>query len=82
VGNIINVGSEQELTIKELAEIIKEVIDFKGTINIDSSKPDGALRKLLNSERINKLGLKPKEDLKDGLIKTYKEYVKIYKKST
>jgi GDP-L-fucose synthase len=46
----INVGSEQELTIKELAEIIKEVIDFKGTINFDSSKPDGALRKLLNSE--------------------------------
>jgi GDP-L-fucose synthase len=77
-GNIINVGSEQELTINELAEIIKEVIDFKGTINFDSSKPDGSTRKLLNSERINKLGFKPKIDLKEGLIKTYQDYLKFY----
>ena len=41
VGNIINVGSGQELTIKELAETLREVIDFKGTINFDASKPDG-----------------------------------------
>ena len=74
----INVGSEQELTIKELAEIIKEVIDFKGTINFDSSKPDGSPRKLLNSERINKLGFKPKIDLKEGLIETYQDYIKAY----
>ena len=78
VGNIINVGSEQELTIKELAEIIKEVIDFKGTINFDLSKPDGSTRKLLNSERITKLGFKPKTDLKEGLIKTYQDYLKFY----
>jgi GDP-L-fucose synthase len=78
VGNIINVGSEQELTIKELAETIKEVIDFKGTINFDLSKPDGSTRKLLNSERINKLGFKPKIDLKEGLIKTYQDYLKFY----
>jgi GDP-L-fucose synthase len=78
VGNIINVGSEKELTIKELAEIIKEVIDFEGTINFDSSKPDGSTRKLLNSERINKLGFKPKTDLKEGLIKTYQYYLKFY----
>ena len=74
----INVGSEQELTIKELAETIKEVIDFKGNINFDSSKPDGSTRKLLNSERINKLGFKPKTHLKEGLIKTYKDYLKFY----
>ena len=74
----INVGSEQELTIKELAEIIKEVIDFKGNINFDSSKPDGSARKLLNSERINKLGFKPKTHLKEGLIKTYQDYLKFY----
>lgn len=74
----INVGSEKELTIKELAETIKEVIDFKGTINFDSSKPDGSTRKFLNSERINKLGFKPKIDLKEGLIKTYQDFVKYY----
>jgi GDP-L-fucose synthase len=74
----INVGSEQELTIKELAETIKEVIDFKGKINFDPSKPDGSTRKLLNSERINKLGFNPKTDLKEGLIKTYQDYLKFY----
>jgi GDP-L-fucose synthase len=78
VGNIINVGSEQELTIKELAEIIKEIIDFKGTINFDISKPDGSTRKLLDSERISKLGFKAKTDLKEGLIKTYQDYLKFY----
>jgi GDP-L-fucose synthase len=72
----INVGSGKELTIKELAETISEVIDFKGKITFDPSKPDGSLRKLLNSERINKLGFKPKTDLKDGLIKTYQDYIK------
>jgi GDP-L-fucose synthase len=74
----INVGSEKELTIKELAETIKEVVDFKGSINFDPSKPDGSLRKLLNSERISKLGFKPKIDLKEGLIKTYQNYIKFY----
>jgi GDP-L-fucose synthase len=79
-GSHINVGSGKELSIKELAETIKEVIDFKGKINFDTSKPDGSIRKLLNSERINKLGFKPKTDLKKGLIKTYQDYVKTYKK--
>jgi GDP-L-fucose synthase len=74
----INVGSGKELSIKELAETIKEVIDFKGRINFDTNKPDGSVRKLLNSERINKLGFKPKIDLKEGLIKTYQDYLKFY----
>lgn len=74
----INVGSEQELTIKELAETIKEVINFKGTINFDPGKPNGSSRKLLNSQRINKLGFKPKVGLKEGLIKTYQDYLKFY----
>jgi GDP-L-fucose synthase len=74
----INVGSGKELSIKELAETIKEVIDFKGKINFDSNKPDGSSRKLLNSERINKLGFKTKIDLKEGLIKTYQDYIKAY----
>ena len=78
VSSHINVGSEKELTIKELAETIKEVIDFEGKIQFDSSKPDGSTRKLLNSERINKLGFNPKTDLKEGLIKTYKDYLKFY----
>jgi GDP-L-fucose synthase len=74
----INVGSGKELSIKELAETIKEVVNFKGKINFDSNKPDGSSRKLLNSERINKLGFKPKTHLKEGLIKTYQDYLKFY----
>jgi GDP-L-fucose synthase len=76
VGNIINVGSGKELSIKELAETIREVIDFKGKITFDPIKPDGSPRKLLNSERINKLGFKSKTGLKEGLIKTYQDYIK------
>jgi GDP-L-fucose synthase len=73
----INVGSEKDLTIKELAETIKEVIGFKGKINFDHSKPDGMRRKLLNSKLINNLGYKPQTSLKEGLIKTYKDYIKV-----
>ena len=74
----INVGSGKELNIKELAEIIKEVINFKGKIYFDTSRPDGSLRKLLDSERIRKLGFKSKTDLKEGISKTYEDYLKVY----
>ena len=72
----MNVGSDKEITISELAKTIKEVIGFKGEINYDTNKPDGAPRKILNSERIYNLGFKPKMSLKEGLIKTYQEYLK------
>ena len=73
----INVGSGQDITIKELAEIIKEVVGFKGEINFDLSKSDGVSRKFLDSERINNLGFKMEVSLKEGLIKTYQDYKKI-----
>jgi len=72
----INIGSSEDLTIKELAEIIKEVVDFKGKIQFDRSKPDGTLRKLLSSERLKKLGFEPEISLRRGLIKTYQDYIK------
>ncbi len=74
--NHINVGSGEDLTIKELADILKDVVGFKGEIKYDTTKPDGNLRKILNSKKINDLGFKPKINLKDGLIKTYKEFIK------
>tara|TARA_B100000787_G_C16166005_1_gene283897 strand:+ start:243 stop:1199 length:957 start_codon:yes stop_codon:yes gene_type:complete len=73
----INVGSGKDLTIKELAEIIKEVVAFKGEIQFDSSKPDGNLRKFLDSEKIKNIGFKPETSLKEGLIKTYQNYIKL-----
>ena len=72
----INVGSGEDLTIKELAKIIKDVVGFKGEIKFDPSKSDGTPRKFLNSERIGKLGFKSETSLKDGLIKTYQDFLK------
>ncbi len=72
----INVGSGSDLTIKKLAEIIKEVIGYKGEINFDLTKPDGHPRKLVDSHRLNCLGWEPKVNLKDGLLITYKNFLK------
>ena len=75
--NHINVGSGKDLTIKELAEIIRDVVGYKGKISFDSTKPDGNPRKLLDSERIKNLGFNAKVSLKEGLIKTYQDYTKV-----
>ena len=72
----INIGSGKDITIKELAEIIKEVIGFNGKIDFDQTKPDGSHRKFLDSKRLNNFGFTPKISLKNGLIKTYQDYTK------
>jgi GDP-L-fucose synthase len=72
----INVGGGQDLTIKDLAETIKEVVGFKGAIHFDTTKPDGPSRKFLDSKRINNFGFKPEVSLKEGLAKTYQDYNK------
>jgi len=74
--NLINVGSGSDLSIEELAKIIKEMIAYKGQIEFDANKPDGMPRKLLDSQRINYLGWKPEVSLKDGLAKTYEDFKK------
>ena len=74
----VNVGSGKDISIKELAEIIKEVVGFKGEIIFDSDKPDGTPRKFLDSNRIKRLGFITKISLEEGLIKTYQEYIKTY----
>ena len=72
----INVGSGTDLTIKELAENIKKVVGYKGKINFDLTKPDGNPSKLIDSQLLNSLGWKPKINLKDGLLKTYKDFLR------
>ena len=67
--NIINVGSNEEITIIDLAKTIKELIGFKGELSFDSSKPDGNPRKLLDSSYINSIGWKAETKLKTGLEK-------------
>lgn len=72
----INVGSGVDITIRELAEVIKEVVGFNGEINFDSSRPDGAPRKLIDVNRLSNMGWKYNVALKDGLSKTYNWYLK------
>ena len=72
--DLINVGSGQEISIKNLAILIKELMDFKGDIVFDSSKPDGNPRKLLDSSLLNKLGWNEFTDLRSGLKNTIQWY--------
>ena len=71
----INIGSNQELSITELAKTIADVIGYTGKIILDSSKPNGTPRKLLNSEKINILGWKAQIDLRNGIEKTYDWFI-------
>ncbi len=72
----INVGSGFDLSIKNLAEIIKAVVGYEGDIDFDSSKPDGSPRKFLDSRRLSSLGWTPEIELEDGLAKAYTDYMK------
>lgn len=69
---LINVGTGQELSIKELAFLISDVVGYKGEIRFDSTKPDGTPRKLSDTSKINSMGWTPKIDLRKGLELTYK----------
>lgn len=69
--SLINVGSSEEISIKTLAESLKNVIGYKGLLGFDKSKPDGNPRKLLDSTKILELGWRPEIGLNQGLIDTY-----------
>ncbi len=71
---IINVGTGKDITIKELATTIADVVGFKGDIVWDTSKPNGTPRKVLNIDKIKSLGWEPKVSLKDGIERTYQLY--------
>ncbi len=71
----INIGSGEEVSIKQLAELVRQVVGFEGEIKWDSSYPDGTPQKLLDSSKILKLGWKPEIALKTGLVSTYAWYL-------
>lgn len=73
----INVGSGAEVSVQELAELIKLVVGYKGKIKFDSSKLDGSPRKLLNCDRLSQLGWKPSVSLMEGLASTYKSFCQL-----
>lgn len=72
---LINIGSNEEITIKELALLLKEIIGFRGDIKFDKNMPDGNPRKLLDSTMIRNSGWVPQIDLNSGLKQTYKWYL-------
>ena len=67
----INIGTGRDLSIKEISEIVKEVVGFHGEFIWDESKPDGTPRKLLDITKLKNLGYQPHEDLRTGITKTY-----------
>ncbi|MCX7698786.1 MAG: GDP-L-fucose synthase, partial [Candidatus Goldbacteria bacterium] len=72
----VNIGAGEDLTVKDLAFLIKDIIGFAGNIQFDHTKPDGTPKKLLDISKIKQLGWQPKIDLKTGINDTYKWYQK------
>lgn len=76
-GGIINVGTGKDISIKELAALIMEILDFKCAIRWDTAKPDGTPRKLLDVSKIKALGWEPKITLRKGIKMTFEWYLKM-----
>ncbi|WP_066351648.1 GDP-L-fucose synthase [Fervidicola ferrireducens] len=75
---IINIGVGEDLTIAELANLIKEIVGYQGEIVFDTTKPDGTPRKLLDVSKIFNLGWRPRIRLEDGIRSTYEWFVRNY----
>jgi len=71
----INVGTGKDVTIREMAETMKQVVGYEGNLTFDITKPDGSPRKLIDISRLSNMGWKYSIDLEDGLKKTYKWYL-------
>jgi GDP-L-fucose synthase len=82
IGEFVNIGVGKDITIGELAELIKEIVEFEGKIKLDTSKPDGTPQKLLDITKLNSLGWKAQVSLKDGINRTYKWYQDQLKKGS
>ncbi|WP_246222898.1 Rossmann-fold NAD(P)-binding domain-containing protein [Draconibacterium halophilum] len=76
VNTHINIGTGKEIAIKQLSEVIQKEIGFKGSIDFDSTKPDGTMRKLTDPSKLHHLGWKHKIELEDGIKLMYEHYLK------
>ena len=72
---LVNIGCGEDLTIRELAEMIAQVVGFKGGLVFDASKPDGTMRKVMDISKIKKLGWRPTVGLRDGTTMAYKDFL-------
>lgn len=73
--SLVNIGVGEDISIKEVAELVKKVIGYNGELSFDASKPDGTPRKLLDVSKINQLGWKAGTELEQGLIETYQWFL-------
>jgi GDP-L-fucose synthase len=73
---LVNIGSGEDISIRDLAELVKGVVGFGGQMVFDNSKPDGTMRKLMDVGRLRELGWKAYTPLLDGIAKTYMDYLK------
>jgi len=71
---LVNVGWGKDMTIRELAELIAEVVGLDQVLTFDPTKPDGTPRKLMNTSRLNSLGWQPRIGLREGLLEAYKDF--------
>ena len=78
IGEFVNIGSGKEITIRELAELVAEIVGFRGQLAFDVSKPDGTPRKLLDVSRLIALGWKPTTSLKAGVEQAHKDFQSRY----
>jgi GDP-L-fucose synthase len=76
IGELINIGTGKDITIKDLARLIKNIVGFRGEVIWDNTKPDGTPKKLLDISRIRALGWEPKTSLEEGIRNTYEWYLK------
>jgi len=76
--SFLNIGWGKDITIKDLALLIKEVIGYEGELIFDTSKPDGTFRKLLDTSLLNSLGFEPKISLRDGIADSYRDFIENY----
>jgi GDP-L-fucose synthase len=72
----VNIGVGEDMTVRDLAFLIKDVVNYEGEIKFDSSKPDGTPQKLLEVTKIKALGWRPQTDLREGIVLTYKWFCK------
>lgn len=73
----VNVGSGEDISISDLARLVCDVVGFSGRVIHDLTKPDGTPRKLMSSEKLNKLNWRPKVSLRDGILLVYESFVRV-----
>lgn len=76
----VNIGVGEDISIKDLALLIKDVVGYEGELDFDSSKPDGTPRKLMDVSKLHGLGWKAKTDLREGIEVAYRDYLDRYEK--